>query len=198
MATYTFTFKNSELNLELVSSDKNFIENESEKWIRSVAKRSAPVNSLKNTYEEAKKEASSKVRQSRENNESKSKNNFSKVLEEKINKPLEQKIKEKSNTDETIIESIKELIASKKPESLIDYLIVAAYYLSNYDNLDKYSLKQLNALIIRYTKKPIDHAVMQNAINQDLIKVIPDFTGLGDITEYTITDNGENYFLSVL
>ena len=37
--------------------------------------------------------------------------------------------------------------------------------------------------------------VIEDAINQNLIKIVPDLTGTSEFTEYTLTQDGEGYFI---
>jgi hypothetical protein len=89
--------------------------------------------------------------------------------------------------------SLKDLFKAKKPDSLLDYLLITAHYLQEYESLDRYSLKQINAKVMPFSQSPIDHAVIQKAVSLEYIEVVPDFTGMADVTEYKITPEGELY-----
>lgn len=91
--------------------------------------------------------------------------------------------------------SLEELISLKNPESKLDYLLVASYYLQTKENLFKYSLKQLNSKIMPFLGALIDHAVIHNAVAHDFIEVVPDYNGSSDVTEYKLTEEGETYLL---
>ncbi len=119
-------------------------------------------------------------------------------LPEMVTESLDKKLveNETKTTGESV--SLDELIKIKTPETLMDYLLVAAYYLKHNENLDRYSLKQINAKVFPYTKKAIDHSVIQEAVTNNYFEVIPDFTEVVGVTEYAITKQGEDYFINVL
>ena len=41
---------------------------------------------------------------------------------------------------------------------------------------------------------PVTHADIQNAIEKGFLTVVPDFTGFADVTEYSLTQAGEEYY----
>lgn len=95
-----------------------------------------------------------------------------------------------------LFNSLEELISLKTPESKLDYLLVAAYYLQTKESLFKYSLKQLNSKIMPFLGALIDHSVIHNAVAHDFIEVVPDYNGVADVTEYRLTEEGENYLFN--
>ena len=142
--------------------------------------------------------------------ESSAESNFDSLLQKKI-KSLPEEInkiaKSVSEEDEdffseltgaskTSSNPLEKLIENKKPSSLLEYLMIAAFYLKEYEHTERYSLKQINSKIISYTQKPIDHTVLQKAVSMNYLEVIPDFTGMGGVTEYSITEKGEEYILN--
>lgn len=96
------------------------------------------------------------------------------------------------------LKNLNNLIQLKKPDNMFDYLLIAAYYLKEGEYLDRYSLKQINSKIFAYTRKPIDHSIIQKAVAKNYIEVVPDYTGMAEVTEYVITDEGENYIINEL
>lgn len=137
-------------------------------------------------------------------NEKAQNNKFYKILQEKFSSLPEMV---QSNLAKTISEqaektkplesaSIEELIELKDPQTPLDYLVVAAYYLKEYDMLDRYSLKQINSKIIRFVQKPVNHTVIQEAVTNNFLEVVPDYTGMADVTEYMITSEGINYIIN--
>ncbi|MEI7473888.1 MAG: hypothetical protein WCK67_03840 [bacterium] len=96
------------------------------------------------------------------------------------------------------LKNLDNLIQLKKPDNMFDYLLIAAYYLKEGEFLDRYSLKQMNSKIFPYTRKPIDHSIIQKAVARNYIEVVPDYTGMAEVTEYVITDEGENYLINEL
>jgi len=132
---------------------------------------------------------------------------IAKILEEKIKKTLpvsETKIiiddepEEEINLAEYGFDSLGDLLAVKNPQSKLDYMLLTAYFLQTKENLFKYSLKQLNSQIMPYLGSLIDHSVIHNAVALNYIEVVPDFNGTTDVTEYKLTEEGENYLLNEL
>lgn len=129
---------------------------------------------------------------------------FQKILKEKFSSlNLGDKLGKSKDVVENAVKkeegfkSFDDLIKVKKPKSMLDYLIATSYFLKNHDLLDRYSLKQINAKAVLYTKKPIDHSVIQDAVSKNFIEVVPDYTGMADVTEYVITAEGEVYLNSL-
>jgi len=135
--------------------------------------------------------------------EESTKDNFSDILQkkvaslpEKVGKMISEVAAEAFKEDDS--DPFKELINQKNPESMLDYLLITAHYLKEYEKLDRYSLKQINAKTVSFTKQLIDHSIIQKAVSQDYLEVVPDFTGMAGVTEYKITDDGESYVLNEL
>lgn len=131
-------------------------------------------------------------------------NKFYKILQEKfaslpemVQNNISNDINE-SNDNNSDSVCIEELIDLKNPQSPLDYLIIAAYFLKEYDLLDRYSLKQINSKIIKFMEKPINHSVIQEAVSNNFLEVVPDYTGMANVTEYIITSEGINYLINEL
>lgn len=119
---------------------------------------------------------------------------FLEVLQERIKSTKAGAIQEKSDGNH----KINSFLIDKNPQTQIDYLICAAYYLFEREKFDRFSLKQINYEVSKLGQKSVDHSVIQQAVSKKYIKVVPDFTGMADFTEYTITEEGEEYFISEL
>ena len=89
----------------------------------------------------------------------------------------------------------KKLTIFKNPESKLDYILLTAYYLQNKENLYKYSLKQINSKTMPFLGSLIDHYIIHDAVASGFIEVVPDYNGTADVTEYRLTEEGENYLL---
>lgn len=116
--------------------------------------------------------------------------NFEQALEESINNP---KIEVVEKTDN--ISDFSAYLYSYNPQSPLDFLIITAMYILNTENKELFSIKQINAKLVPLNNEPITHAVIEEAINQNLIKIVPDLTGTSEFTEYTLTQDGEGYFI---
>lgn len=212
---YTFTFKKGDIYLEVVTDDKAYVARELEKWINSMSSTSKPtnpMNMLKETYEDTRKSLDKsyereevppqKIEESpklapKVEVKAEEESKFNNVLSSKLDeKPSEEIIEKQEAEAKKVIASIKQVITSKEPETMLDYLMIASYYLTEFEGLERFSIKQINAKIFAFAKKPIDHALIQKAVNNGYLKVVPDYTGMADVTEYEITPEGEEYFLN--
>ena len=88
-------------------------------------------------------------------------------------------------------------IGTRKIEKKIDYLLLTAYYFTQYEQRPRFTLKQLNAKLMQNIAVIIDHSVLQEAINRDYIECLPDLTGLVGASEYRLTAYGEKVILDV-
>lgn len=86
------------------------------------------------------------------------------------------------------------LINSKNTTDKFHYLMITAYYLSEFEKLERFSLKQINAKLMQNISEVIDHTTLQSAINQNFIELVPDLTGTSEVGEYRITPAGEDFF----
>lgn len=86
-------------------------------------------------------------------------------------------------------------MGSRKVERKIDYLLLTAYYFTQYEQKPRFTLKQLNAKLMQNIAVIIDHSVLQEAINRDYIECLPDLTGLVGASEYRLTAYGEKVLL---
>lgn len=116
--------------------------------------------------------------------------NFEQTLEDSINNPKTEVIEK---TD--ILSDFEGFLNSYNPHNSMDNLIITAMYILNTENKERFSIKQLNAKLVPVTGTPVDHAVIEDAISQNLVRIVPDLTGTSEFTEYTLTEDGEGYFV---
>ena len=86
-------------------------------------------------------------------------------------------------------------MSGQKIEKKTDYLLLTAYYFSQYEQKPRFTLKQLNSKLMQNLAVIIDHSVLQEAINRDYIECLPDLTGLIGASEYRLTAYGEKTIL---
>ena len=115
---------------------------------------------------------------------------FEKTLEESLQNPKTE-VKEKSSLQSDFADYLQ----SYNPQGALDNLIITAKYILSIENQERFTIKQINAKLVPATGMPVDHGVIENAISQNLIRLVPDLTGTSDFTEYTLTDEGEHYFI---
>lgn len=119
---------------------------------------------------------------------------FDSILEKNLNNP---------NTELTFkpSPSIKKdnaflnYISARKIERKMDYLLLTAYYFTQYELKPRFTLKQLNAKLMQNIAVILDHSVLQEAINRNYIECLPDLTGLVGASEYRLTSYGEKVLL---
>ena len=98
----------------------------------------------------------------------------------------------KEKRDERFLKVVKVKNVSEK----IDFLIVTAYYLSEFERLDRFTLKLVNAKLMENMHEIIDSSVLQEAINQGLVECLPNYTNIPSAMEYRLTEAGEEAFLN--
>jgi hypothetical protein len=117
----------------------------------------------------------------------KAQTNFEDVLGQSIKNPTFEPSKLK---DQVFLS----LIKSKNTKDKFHYLIITAYYLSEFEKSERFSLKQINAKLMHNLSELIDHSTLQEAINQNFIELVPDLTGEYEVAEYRLTMAGEDFF----
>ena len=222
MSYYTFTFKNSDITLELTSEEKKTIALQADKFISDVlaldtAKQAKPASKKASPVKEVKPEpvveeiktpvevVEAPIKPKEPIIESSiSASAFGDILNKKITEEpkTEKEEKEEKALDSVEqkvkpqIQSLKSLIQAKNPQKPIDYLLLASHYLNEVEGLKRYSLKQINTKVLTVSSTPIDHGAIQEAVVREYIEIVPDVTGMADVTEYAITDKGEFYIFN--
>jgi len=112
---------------------------------------------------------------------------FEQVLEKSIENPT---FEPNPARDQRFLD----IVNSKNTTDKFHYLIITAYYLSEIENLNSFSLKQLNAKLMQNLSTLIDHTILQDALTQQFMDIVPDLTGMSDVCEYRLTDKGEEFF----
>ncbi len=243
MATYSFTIRKGKYQLDLVTTDKELLNEQFEKWVRGASiyakqkkalEHKEIVNDIiqaenKITEENIKKQ----INQSQPKTTSETEIPLSEVKNKEPHQdeldifyaPPETEIpvteEKESAQDSTVFDailnnsiknpqtelsfkpnpSIKKdnafinFISDKKIEKKIDYLLLTAYYFSQYEQRPRFTLKQLNSKLMQNLAVIIDHSVLQEAINRDYIECLPDLTGLVGASEYRLTAYGEKTIL---
>ena len=86
-------------------------------------------------------------------------------------------------------------ISSRKIDRKIDYLLMTAYYFTQYEQKPRFTLKQINAKLMQNIAIILDHSVIQEAINREYLECLPDLTGVVGASEYRLTAYGEKTLL---
>lgn len=119
---------------------------------------------------------------------------FDNILEHSMNNP-QTELSFKTSPSIKKDNAFLNYISARKIEKKIDYLLLTAYYFTQYEQKPRFTLKQLNAKLMQNIAVIIDHAVLQEAINRDYIECLPDLTGLVGASEYRLTAYGEKVLL---
>ena len=88
------------------------------------------------------------------------------------------------------------VIKVKNVTEKLDYLIVTAYYLSEFERLDRFTLKLVNAKLMENLNEVVDNTVLQEAIDKGLVECLPNYTNIPSAMEYRLTEAGEEAFLN--
>lgn len=119
---------------------------------------------------------------------------FDNILENTIKNP-QTELSFKPNPTIKKDSSFLNYINNQKIEKKIDYLLLTAYYFAQFEQMPRFTLKQLNSKLMQNIAVIIDHSVLQEAINRDYIECLPDLTGLIGASEYRLTAYGEKNIL---
>jgi len=172
-----------------------------------------PQEELEPELDEEEQEVAEELRKSfEEEEETPKKSKVYDILEEKLSVlPEEERNKLNLNRkeDKAVMQEEKtsippnfknlaDLISIKKPQTKLDYLLITAYCLQEKEGAEKYSLKQINSVVVPHLKEPIDHSIIHEAVGHEYLEVVPDYPGSDGITQYTISKHGEDYILNEL
>lgn len=140
------------------------------------------ASSLLKTINDIQKEPETVVEE-----ESKDETNFDEILEKTVENPSF----EPQNSNDRVFLN---LVNSKGTTDKFHYLMITAYYLSEFEKLERFSLKQINSKLMQNLSTVIDHTMLQEAINQGFLELVPDLTGTSEVAEYRLTRAGEEFF----
>lgn len=71
----------------------------------------------------------------------------------------------------------------------IDFLVITAQYLAQYENMNTFNLKHINAKLMQNFTLIVDHSVLQSAIAREFITRIQE--GIDEVSsEYMLTEKG--------
>lgn len=119
---------------------------------------------------------------------------FDEILENSLKNPKTE-LSFKSNPSIKKDNAFLNYISSRKIDKKIDYLLLTAYYFTQFEQRPRFTLKQLNAKLMQNIAVILDHSVLQEAINREYIECLPDLTGLVGASEYRLTAYGEKVLL---
>ena len=121
-------------------------------------------------------------------------NDFENISDKSINNP-QTELSFKPNPTIKKDNAFLNYMEGRKIERRIDYLLLTAYYFTQYEQKPRFTLKQLNAKLMQNMAIILDHSVIQEGINRDYIECLPDLTGVVGASEYRLTAYGEKTLL---
>jgi hypothetical protein len=84
-----------------------------------------------------------------------------------------------------------ELCDRSGAESSEDYLLLSAYYLTFFEREEKFSLKRINSMLVKSGLTPVNHSVLEATLGRSYLSMVPDMTGLAEVSEYVLTMEGQ-------
>ncbi len=213
MHKYYFRIVKGDSQLEFATDDLNDFDTKVHEWVEKICPKQIVEDHPPETSEDKTIEASTtkapefnapqrmdfieirdliKIKEITQENKEPEPEDFEQILEEAIENP---KINLEDNANNNLEEEsgLAKSLFEKEPKSQIDILILTAFYMATAEKILHYSIKQLNSRLVPLGKEPITHKIIQDALDLGLIETIPDLTGLGDTTEYSLTQRGEDY-----
>ncbi len=215
MSKYTFTFKKGNITVDFSTSDKEVVERQFQIWVNDATEyaKTHPKQAVLKQETVAPKQEESKPKQQEsqadkevlekasnllktinsiqnpqpEIKEETPAANFDEILEKTVENPTFEPVKSK---DQVFLN----LINAKNTTDKFHYLMITAYYLSEFEKKEIFTLKQINAKLMQNLSEVIDHGMLQEAINQRFIELVPDLTGTSEVGEYRLTSEGEEFF----
>lgn len=213
MHEYYFKIKKGDIEFECSTSDKTTFEEQLSDWINGIVKGSyvAPPKNEEETFAEPKdfeqtpqrsgfidvKNLTS-INEIQENDfnfdeepvQEPEEANFEQALNDSIQNPKTEVVEKVEAMND-----FEEFFGKYSTETPIDRLVVSALYVMNVENQERFTLKQINSKLVPVIGVPIDHSVVNEAIEQGYVKIMPDLTETSEFTEYTLTESGEGYFV---
>lgn len=200
MHEYSFKIKKGSLEFEFSTTDKEAFEQQLSDWIQGVMNSQSPIveSPLDETPDKPQRKGFIEVKDLvkindlqvpplREEHEIISEN-FENILEEAIENPKIEVI-EKTET----LTPFQVYLSAFLPQSPVDFLILSAKFIADNENIHNFAIKQINAKLVPSGHNPIDHGVINEALEKNLVAVVPNCTDINDVREYTLTEEGENY-----
>ncbi|HEY9746065.1 MAG TPA: hypothetical protein V6C99_07595 [Oculatellaceae cyanobacterium] len=95
-----------------------------------------------------------------------------------------------SGPDLAGVTSLPDLCDRARAESSEDFLLLSAFYLSQFEGEERFSLKRINAMLVRSGLTPVNHSVLEAALRAGTLSMVPDLSGMAEVSEYTLTEEG--------
>lgn len=90
-----------------------------------------------------------------------------------------------------LIESLSDLCEMVHSESPEELLIMTSYFLTQIERVPTFSLKKINALILKSGFDPVNHQTLESILEEGLLEMVPDTTGEAEVAEYHLTPKAQ-------
>jgi hypothetical protein len=107
------------------------------------------------------------------------------------NLPFAGQVAQAPSADLAGVSTLLELCDRAQAESSEDYLLLSAYYLTYFEKEEKFSLKRINAMLVKTGLTPVNHSVLEATLGRGYLYMVPDTTGLAEVSEYVLTEEGQ-------
>ncbi len=193
MHEYYFKIKKGTLEFEFSTSDKEAFETQLADWIGGITGSHSPVQEQSVNETKLERKGFIQIKELVKINElqsptPKEEPEFEKVLEESLENPkteVEEKVE--------ITSPFQAYLSVFETNNPLELLMLTAKYIWENENAEKFTIKQINAKLVPAKGLAINHLNIQEALEKELIKIVPNYTNIADVTEYTLTENGERY-----
>ena len=95
-----------------------------------------------------------------------------------------------ATADLSLVSSLADLCEQANAGSSEDYLLLASYYLNQMEYQESFSLKRINSNLVKSGLTPVNHSILESVLSQGYLSMVPDLTGMADVSEYSITSAG--------
>lgn len=96
------------------------------------------------------------------------------------------------------IVSLSDLCDRSRANRIEDFLLLASYYLMHYEHQNTFSLKRLNSILVKSGLTPVNHSVLEAALSEGRLAMVPDLTGMAEVSEYQLTAEGQHEVVRLL
>jgi hypothetical protein len=100
--------------------------------------------------------------------------------------------------DLAYITSLADLCDRSNASNSEDYLLLSAYYLTRVERQEAFSLKKVNSVLVKSGLTPINHSVLEAVLSRGHLVMVPDLTGTAEVSEYSITPDGQQAAMQLL
>jgi hypothetical protein len=95
-----------------------------------------------------------------------------------------------ATADLSLVSSLADLCEQANAGSSEDFLLLASYYLNQIEYQDSFSLKRINSNLVKSGLTPVNHSILESVLSQGYLSMVPDLTGMAEVSEYAITPEG--------